>query len=73
MDDDGRPVRKCFRTVDLVSIQPVWRFPEQGAFTRADVLRTSNDHLVQDCAQSDDIVVPEQDGPFVKYKDEWEE
>lgn len=37
----------------------------------SEVLRTINDYLGQDGGQSDEIVVPELGGPFVKYKDEW--
>lgn len=45
MNNDGRPIINCFRTVDLVAIEPVWRVPEQVAFTRAEILRTISDYL----------------------------
>lgn len=73
MDDDWHPVRKFFRTVDLVSMEKAWLFPEQGAFPRAEVLRTVSHYLGRDGGQSDDIIVPKPDGPFVEYEDEWEE
>lgn len=70
MDDDGRPIRNCFRTVDLVAMEPVWSFPEQREFTRAEVIRMISYYLGQDCGQSDKIVVPEPGGPFVEYEEE---
>lgn len=48
MEDDGCLARNFFRTVDLVVMEPMCRFPEQGAFTLTEVLRTINDFLGQD-------------------------
>lgn len=47
-------------------VEPVWRFQEQGTFTRTEALRTINDYLGQDGCQSDEIVILELDGPFVE-------
>lgn len=73
MDDEGRPVRKCFRTVDIVAMEPVWRFPEQGAFTRAKFLWTISDYIGWDGGHSDEIIFPKSGGPFFEYKYEGEE
>lgn len=73
MDDDVRPIRNFFRTLDFVAMNPVWLFLTQGAFTRAEVLRTINDHLVQDGGQSDEVVVPCPGALFVEYVDEGEQ
>lgn len=51
----------------------MWRFLEKGAFNRAGVLRKINDYFGQDGGQSDENVVPEPCGTFVKYDDELEE
>lgn len=71
--DDGSPIRNCFQTVDLVAMELVCHFPEQEAFTRAELLHTISDFFGQDGGQSDEIVIPEPGGTFVEYEDKWEE
>lgn len=66
VDDNRRPIRKCFRIVDLAAMDLVWFFPEQGAFTRTKVLRTISDYLGWDGGPSDEIVVPETGGYFCR-------
>lgn len=51
------PICNCFRTKDPVAMDPVWRFPEQGAFTRAYVLRPVSDYLGRDGGYSEEIIV----------------
>lgn len=35
-------------------------------------MRTINDHLKRDSGQSDELVVPDLNGPFFEYEDGWE-
>lgn len=45
MNDDGLTILNCFPALDLVEMEPVRRFPEQGPLTRAEVLCTMSDYL----------------------------
>lgn len=72
MDDDGRPIRICFRTVDLVAMEQVWRFPKHRAVTRTTVQRTIRDYLGWDGGQFHEILVADLGGLFDKYEEKWE-
>lgn len=54
-------------------MEPLWRFPEQIAYTRAEVLRNISDYLWRYCGQSEEIIVPYLCGPLVDYQAECEE
>lgn len=64
MDHERRPICNVNQTVDLVAMEPVWRFLTQGSFNRSKILRTINYLLGRDRGQSVVIVVPDPGGSF---------
>lgn len=73
MDYEERSIPKCFLTVEILAMKPVWRFSDQGSFIRVYVFWMINDQVGHDGGPSDEVVAHEPRGPFVKYEDAWKE